>query len=86
MDRQLPGGDWFTGGRVSSCKVSRSVVVNLRQTFNPSLAWKIANVFKMNGDDDDEAAMFVVRNINKLITTHQKRCLLASAVEPEYRA
>ena len=52
MDRQLPDGNW-SSGRVNSCKVSPSLIVYpAGQMSNPSLEWKKADVFKINGDDD----------------------------------
>ena len=57
MDRQLPDGYCTTRGRVNSCKVQLKVgCFTLGQTsINPSIAWKKADVFKINGDDDDDA-------------------------------
>ena len=52
MDRQLPDGDWSTSGRVNSCKVS-PMVGHPGLTSLPSSAWKKADIFKLNGDDDD---------------------------------
>ena len=54
MDRQLPDCDWSIGG-VNSCEVSPKVGC-LPWDTNPSLAWKKANVFKIN--DDDEPFLF----------------------------
>ena len=41
----------FPDSSVSS--LIRSWLFTMGQTFNPSLAWKQADVFKINGNDDD---------------------------------
>ena len=57
MDRQLPDGDWSTISAVNSCNVSlKAGCSTLGQTFNPNLSseGKKNDVFKINGDDDDD--------------------------------
>ena len=57
MDRQLPDSIWSISGRVDSYKDSPKVDcfnVYPGQTFNPILAWKKADIFKIKGDDDEE--------------------------------
>ena len=55
MDRQLPYGVWSTSGRFNSCKVLQKVgCLTWGITFNRSLMWKKAEVFKLNGDEEDE--------------------------------
>ena len=51
MDGQLPDGDWSTNGRVNFCH--QRFFVYPGPTSNPSLTWKKADIFKINGDDDD---------------------------------
>ena len=47
-----------TGPLVVELTIVKGWFFNVGQTCNPSLAWKIANVFKINDDDDDNGVKF----------------------------